>query len=491
MAQARRKPAGGGVNVQVGDPDAPTAPLPHVVPGERPITDLKPSNVVRLFGSDDFFRLWMGQVVSSLGDWIGFVAIVAIATRVGGASSGAASVGLVMSARLIPGFFLAPMAGVLIDRWDRRRVMVACDLARAVVLAALPFVDTLWGLVLASLLLEVATLLWSPAKEASVPNLVPVGHLTTANSLSLAAAYGTFPIASLLFAFLAKVAEWLSHYSALDMLRINQESVALYVDVATFVCSALLISTLTLPGRRHRPDEKKARLRIDTSTFRELGEGWRFMFVNPVVRAVMVSLGTGLIGGGMVVPLGDVFSRHVLGGGSAGFGLLLSSLGFGVAAGVLLLSAMQRRLPKERVFTFSVFGCGATLLAGASMSSVPAACVCVAGMGICAGSVYVLGFTILHESVADELRGRIFSALYTLVRFCLLLSFAVGPLLADRLGALSNTVFDGDLSLGSTRVALPGVRLALWLAGVIIVAAGMLAVWSLRSGSRQEEAVGA
>ena len=58
----------------------------------------------------------------------------------------------------------------------------------------------LWGLVLASLVLEVFTLLWSPAKDATVPNLVPPDHLTTANSLSLAAAYGTFPFAALLFA---------------------------------------------------------------------------------------------------------------------------------------------------------------------------------------------------------------------------------------------------------------------------------------------------
>jgi hypothetical protein len=92
-----------------------------------------------------------------------------------------------------------------------------------------------------------------------------------------------------------------------------------------------------------------------------------------------------------------------------------------------------------------------------------------------------LGFTILHESVADELRGRIFSSLNTLVRFCLLLAFAVGPVLADRLGALSQTLLDGGVSLGSISVSLPGARLALWLAGSIIVAAGFLAVWTLRA----------
>src|SRR5688500_3118199 len=223
------------------DPDAPTTPVPHVLP-EPVVSDRR--TVVRLFGSHDFFRLWLAQVVSAIGDWIGFVAIVAIATRVGASGSGAAAVSLVMIARLVPGFFLAPVAGVLVDRLDRKKLMVATDVLRAVVLAFLPFVDTIWGLVVASLLLEIGTLLWSPAKEASVPNLVPASHLTTANSLSLVAAYGTFPIATLLFAAMAKVATWLGEYESLDFLRINQESVAIYADVLTFLLSALFISTL-------------------------------------------------------------------------------------------------------------------------------------------------------------------------------------------------------------------------------------------------------
>ena len=472
------------------DPDAPTTPIPQlatdpVVPDRR--------TVVRLFGSHDFFRLWLAQVVSAIGDWIGFVAIVAIATRVGASGSGAAAVSLVMIARLVPGFFLAPVAGVLVDRLDRKKLMVATDILRAVVLAFLPFVDTIWGLVVASLLLEIGTLLWSPAKEASVPNLVPPGHLTTANSLSLVAAYGTFPIASLLFAGMAKVATWLGGYESLDFLRINQESVAIYADVLTFLLSALFISTLTLEATHRSPrSERGKRIHIDfNATFRELREGWHFMFSNPIVRAVMIALGTGLMGGGMVVPLGDLFSRQVLNGGSAGFGLLLSGMGFGMAAGVVLLSAVQRRLPKAQIFYASVLGAGASLLAAAAQESLTPAVVCVVALGLCAGSVYVLGFTILHETVADELRGRIFSSLYTLVRFCLLLSFALGPVLADRLGALSNSWFDGDLSFGGQTIALPGVRLALWFAGVVIVVAGLLAMFAFRVAARREQTAAA
>src|SRR5205814_8874831 len=110
---------------------------------------------------------------------------------------------------------------------------------------------------------------------------------------------------------------------------------------------------------------------------------------------------------------------------------------------------------------------------------------CVAGLGLCAGSVYVLGFTILHESVADELRGRIFSSLYTLVRLCLLLAFALGPLLADRLDALSRHVVRAHVTIAGATFLLPGVRLALWLAGLTILGAGVLASFSLRYDSRR------
>jgi dTMP kinase len=352
------------------------------------------------------------------------------------------------------------------------------------VLFTIPFVNAIWQLVIASLVLEVATLLWSPAKEASVPNLVPASHLTTANSLSLVAAYGTFPIATLLFALLAKVADWLGDIDILRVLPITQESVALYVDVATFALSALFISTLALPPRRTAAvgaGEAGEAVKMDLGqTGRELKEGWSFMVSHPVIRAVMVAIGTGLIGGGMLVPLGDLFSRQVLGGGSAGFGLLLTALGSGLAAGVILISVLQKRLPKVQVFCGAVVTAGVTLLLGATMSTLPPAIAFVFVLGMCAGTIYVLGFTILQERVADELRGRVFASLYTLVRLCVLLAFAAGPLLADRLEAFSQSAFDGSIDLAGLTVAIPGVRLALWFAGVIIVAAGVLAVLVLR-----------
>lgn len=425
-----------------------------------------------------FTRLWIAQVVASLGDWIGLVAILAIANRVSGSGSSGSAIGVVLIARMAPGFFFASVAGVLVDRWDRKRVMVVCNLGRAIVLATLPFVDTIWGLVLASLALEVMTLLWAPAKEAMVPNLVATEHLSAANSLSLVAAYGTMPVATAMSAGLFKVAERLAEVDALSFLEVNRESVAIYFNVFAFAVSALLIATLRLP-RRERNTAGRINLR---GAFDDLKDGLQFIRSSPVVRAVILGLATGLFGGGMVIPLGPDFSEQVLGAGAAGFSLLLTALGVGVAGGVLALSAVQKRLPRERIFVLSAFGAGLSLLLAASTSTLTPALLAVALMGVCAGSVYVVGFTLLHENVADELRGRIFATLNTLVRFCLLGSLALTPFISELLGGLSSALFgdDREAAIGEYVIGLSGVRLTLWLGGIVIIGAGFLIVTTLR-----------
>jgi len=465
-------------------PDPPggdaTEPLPPV---DGPSETKEPTGP-RLLGSTSFFRLWSAQVVSSLGDWIGLFAILTLTARVGKGSPEAA-IALVMSARMIPGFFLASVGGVLVDRWDRRRVMVACDVGRGLVLATLPLVRTVWGLFLASLVLEVLTLLWSPAKEASVPNLVHQDKLASANSFSLVAAYGTFPLGSALFASLTKVAEILGrHAGSFDFLRLNQESLAIYFDVVTFFGSAALIYSLHLA--RSRPAERAP---IDlTRTFTEIKEGWRFIGTNPTVRSVMVGLGTGLVGGGMIAPLGPIYANEVLHAGAAGFGLLLTALGMGVAVGVVALSTFQKRVDHSAVFPWAVVGAGASMLVAVTMSSLGLTMAFIGVMGICAGAVYVLGFTILQQSVDDELRGRTFATLYTLSRLCMLISLSLAPLVSRVLDDLSRALFGGRVGLTGATISLPGVRLTLWAGGAIILVAGALALRASRASTQEAAA---
>lgn len=422
----------------------------------------------QLFRNRAFVRLFAAQVTSSLGDWIGLIAILALAGRVSGAGY---AVGLVMIARMLPGFLLAPVGGALVDRWDRRRVMVTCDIGRAGLLALLPFFDTLVGLVVLSFLIELLTLLWGPAKDASVPNVVPGHQLAAANSLGLMAAFGTFPLASLVFGGLAALAKWIGGFEALDRFEFDHESIAIWFDSLTFLASAFLISGLTL-----REEGRARPRRIQwTQTLRDMVDGLLYVRSHPLVRGVMIGLAGGLLGGGAMVPLGPLFARDVLGAGSGGFSVLMTALGFGAGIGVVGLLLLQRRITHDRVFLWAVAATGAGIIAAASVSTLTPAAVIVVFVGGAAGCGYVAGFTVLQESVTDELRGRTFATLYTVVRLCLLLALASGPFMADLLEAIADATVDGSVDLGGATLHLSGVRLALWLGGVITIVAAFFA----------------
>ena len=452
--------------------------------------------VERVFGSYAYLRLWIVQAIGSTGDWLGFLAIGAAATELGGGTPETA-VGFVFSVRIIPGLFLAPFAGVLVDRWNRKRVMIVCDLARVGVLLMLPFADRVWHLVLASLALEVFTLMWIPAKDSVVPSIVPEERLTTVNSLQMAATYGTVPIAAGIFIGLGQVADGIADWPGADTFSGDQIGLGFYVDSLTFLFSALMIAAIAIPLRPvEERSHERPRLNLG-ATFAELREGWQFMFINPVVRAVCAALGAGLIGGGMLIPLGPIFAEDVLGENAAdGMSILQTALGVGVAVGVAALSASQGRIEQVRVFVLAVFGAGFSLLIAASMSDLWAAASLIGLLGMFAGAIYVVGFTLLQVSVDEELRGRIFAAVYTIVRLSLIIAMTVGPFAAALFNGLSEEFFDKRPSIFGWRVFVPGVRFTLWLAALIILGAGVLARASVRNlttqstGQTKEEEAG-
>jgi len=442
-----------------------------------PDRDAIPPAPWRVFHVPGFIPLFGAQCVSSLGDWTGLIAILAIASRV---SNSATAVGFVMVARMLPGFLFAPLGGALIDRWNRKVVMVSCDIGRAGLLVLLPFWENIWGLVIVSFAIEMLTLLWGPAKDASVPNVVKdPEHLASANSLGLIAAFGTFPLGAVMFAALAAIAHALSGFHG-----VRQESLAIWVDAGTFLVSALLISRLRLDE-----SERGTQPRVPAAqTWRDIKDGLGFIRSNPLVRGVMIGLAGGLIGGGAIVPLGPKVAKDVLHGGNAAFGLLMTALGVGAAIGVVTLLWFQRRLPRHTVFKIAVITTGASIISVASMSSLLPAFGLVALLGASAGCAYVTGFTMLQESVSDDMRGRTFATLYTIVRICLLASLTIAPFVAGALNAISQHTLHGRAHVASLHIALPGVRLALWLGGGVTVLSGLAAQRRMRRAQEVETA---
>jgi dTMP kinase len=218
-----------------------------------------------------------------------------------------------------------------------------------------------------------------------------------------------------------------------------------------------------------------------TTTFSDIKDGLSFIRTDRFARAVIVGLGGGVIGAGAMVPLSTVFATEVLGSKSE-FGVLLFALGTGGAIGVFGLLAFQKRLPRDTVFEWSVIGAGICLAGGAAFNVGGLSAVMIAGVGACAGAAYVTGFTVLQETVTDELRGRTFATLYAVVRLCLLLSLTVSPLFADLYEWLFSLAAGAPrITLGGFSYGFPGVRLALWGGSVLTVLSGLYARHELRA----------
>lgn len=419
--------------------------------------------------------LWSAQVVSSLGDWIGLFAILAVAGRLQ-PDSAAFAISLVTLARVAPGLVLAPIAGVLVDRWDRRRTMIATDIGRGVVLAMIPFVSNIWQLIVASLVLEVFTLLWQPAKEALVPNIVPADQLVSANSLGLLAAYGTFPVGALVFAALAGLAPDLGS---------KQESLALWVDSISFFVAAVPVFLIRLPSsetRAHVPAEDEgtgelAKRRLNDA-WREVREGWQFIFAAPVVRMIMIGFSVALLGGAAVIPLGPLYAEQVLGGGSSAYGLIQFAMGFGAALGVggVLFWTRRGTHSAAHVFTLSLLVAGGGLLGAASVHTLALGFPLIMLFGMGAGASYVTGFATLQENVDDELRGRVFASLLLIIRLCMLLALAVAPALAGLAdGILDWFLPEGEVGVSGFHYGVSGTEIVLWIGGATILVTGLWA----------------
>lgn len=426
-----------------------------------------PATVGNLLRLSSFSRLFRAMAVTSLGDWVGFVAVVALVTRLGGVRAGYAVSG-VMIARVLPALVFGPFAGVLVDRFDRKRLMILADIGRGAMYASMPLVQNLPMIFVLSFAIECLSLLWTPSKDAILPNLVPRRQLLNANSMGLIASYATLPLAGLVFAALAGLGTAIS--GRVPYFRVHEEALALWLDAFTFAFSALMIWRLDVRGLVGRGNEGVARRGGALSDFTE---GIRFIREHIFVRAMTFAIVLGFTGVGSVIALGPIFARNTLGTGSEGFGLLVTAIGLGLGAGMISASRFAKVIEGETLLPLGMAFAAAGLMVLAAMPNIATAALLTVVMGLGAGVTWVTGYTLLQENVADELRGRTFATLTVLGRLGLFVSLAGFPALAGLLG-------NYEVVLGEQRLDLSSTRLALWVSAGVVLAGGFLARRGLR-----------
>jgi len=406
-----------------------------------------------------FRRLWTALSLSSLGDWLGLLALTALAPRLvdGGYAAANLAVAGVFILRLAPAIVVGPLAGVIADRLDRRATMVVCDLARFLLFLSIPVVGTLWWLFVATFLIEVASLVWIPAKEATIPNLVPRERLETANQLSLFTTYGSAPVAAAVFAGLALLSGILDN----ALPSIDEVDLALYVNAATFLVSGVTILRLTDIPRRER-----AAPGVPTpGVWSTLVEGWRYVGRTPLVRGLVVGMLGAFAAGGAVIGLARTFVTD-LGAGDPGYGLLFGTVFLGLAAGMFAGPRLLPDFSRRRLFGLAIFGAGVSLALLALVPHMVFAVLVTLVIGAFAGVAWVTGYTLLGLEVADELRGRTFAFVQTTVRVVLVLVLAVAPLLAAGFGRHEVPVTDAMV------LTYNGAAITFVLAGLLAAGLG-------------------
>jgi dTMP kinase len=376
-----------------------------------------------------FRRLWLALGLSSFGDWLGLLATASMATQLGGTSYAKANLAVagVFILRLLPAVLLGPLAGALADRLNRKWTMVVGDVIRGALFVSIPIVGTLEWLYIATVLIECAALFWMPAKEATVPNLVPRNRLEAANQMSLATTYGTAPVAALAFAGIALLNGVLDNF--LERLETNPVDLALYLNALTFFVSALVISRLAIP-RRTREQRQAAK---HVSVWRSIVDGWMFVGTTPVVRGLVLGMLGAFAAAGFVIGLAPTYVRD-LGAGQPGFGVLFGAVFVGLAAGMWLGPRLLAGFSRRRLFGLALILAGGFLAALALVPNIVMATLFATGLGACGGVAWVTGYTLLGLEVDDVVRGRTFGFLTTMARIVLVLVLAIAPVLAGLIG---------------------------------------------------------
>ncbi|HYZ14301.1 MAG TPA: dTMP kinase [Actinomycetota bacterium] len=418
----------------------------------------RPATLKDLVTNTQFSRLLIAQTVSSFGDWVGFVAVTALVASKGG---GYAVAG-VMVARLLPAILFGPLAGALVDRFDRKTLMIGSDIARGGLYVVMPFLGPLWAIYLISFVIECFSLLWTPSRDASLPNLVPRRQLGNATSLGLVTTYGTLPLGGLVFAFLSGGSD------LLPWLQDNPTSLALWLDGATFAVSASLVSRIRITSPAPARVGKFELSRVG----RDIVDGLKFLRESTLASAMTLGIVSAFSAVGAVLALGPIFAR-TLGAGNPGWGILVTSFGIGMGIGMASSNKVVEFVEREFVFVWSIIAAAAMLFVLALIPGIELAAVMTVVLGAFCGSAWVSGYVLLQENVTDEFRGRTFGSLTVLSRLGLFLSLTVFPIIASAIG-------EHDVTIADRRIDLSGTRAALALAGLGAVLAGAFTRRGLR-----------
>ena len=374
-----------------------------------------------------FRRLWSAIAVSSLGDWLGLLATTALAAYLTKDSSnlaqGAAVSGVLLT-RLLPDLILGPIAGALVDRFDRRLVAIIGDSLAGLLYVSIIFSGNLLWLLVAQFLVEAIGLFSTPAKQAMWVNIVPGNgwRWRTSSTTCRCTAWCRWP--ALLFALLSTVRQFFGAPDVTRRRRVGADqrrrptpwpSTSPWPSTPrTYFFSSFMV----LISRRLIPAFVGERS-TSRSIFSLIAEGVSFVRKNRLMRSIYVGILGAFGAGGLVAGVAQAYVA-TLGAGNAGYGILFGSVFTGLALGMLIGPKVLPNVPRRMVFTPAIGAAGIALIVMSVLQDFIGAAITASLMGVFAGIAWINGFTMIGHEVSDQLRGRVFAFVMSSVRIILL-----------------------------------------------------------------------
>jgi DHA3 family macrolide efflux protein-like MFS transporter len=357
----------------------------------------------------NFLLLWTGQFVSQLGDRL---AMVAFPWLVYQKTSSAFSTGVVLALYTLPYVLFGAFAGVLIDRYNKRQLMIVADLARAglVLLVALAAYPTLPFVFVVSFLMASVAVLFDPCKLSLLPDIVERQQLVRANSL-LTMGENVSEIAGY------SLAGFVAYYFSTRL--------AFAADSATFLVSAAALALMV-----YTPPLREAAVGRAHHVLAQVREGVRFLLANDKLRANTLLVIAAVLGLGAAYPLSFLLAVEVLGQGTRAFGLMEAAIGLGYFGGSALLAALGSRVRKGYAVTLGLAVMGASLVCVGLLHSLSAILVAFLAMGVANASALISIDAFFQEAVPEHLRGRVWGVRFALTQGFFALSILVGGALA-------------------------------------------------------------
>jgi dTMP kinase len=412
----------------------------------------------------DFRLLWVGLGLSSLGDWIGLLALTAMANQFAAEASGGSyalqnfAIAGVLFLRVLPALIMGPVAGYIADRLDRRVTLIWGDYVRGLLFVTIPIVGTLWWVFVVTVLVEVVSLVWGPAKDATVPNLVPRHRLEAANQISLATTYGSALPAAALFTGLTLV-DKLYRNLFVDFPN-GPIDLAIYFNGISFFVSGVVIARL-----KEIPRGPATGNDYEGSPLRVVIDGWKYVSGTPVVRGLIVGIVGAFAAGGVVVGLARTFVAD-LGGGEPGYGVLFGTVFLGLGLGMWRGPRMLAGLSRRRMFGLALTAAGLLLFPLALVQQLEIVTAITLVLGFSAGVAWITGNTLLGLEVPDEIRGRTFAFVGSMIRLSLALVLATAPAVAGLIGT-------HDYQVLTKTFVYNGAAFTFLIAAVVMTAVGV------------------